>query len=43
MIYKNISSDLENANCQELIENVVETEYKGILSKIGKQIYIKVY
>ncbi len=38
---QNISSDLENANCQELIENVVETEYKGFYQKIGKQIYIK--
>ncbi len=38
---QNISSDFENANCQELIENVVETEYKGFYQKIGKQIYIK--
>ncbi len=37
----NISSDFENIDCQELAENIVETECSGFYQKIGRQIYIK--
>lgn len=38
---QNTSSSLENINCKESIENIVETECRGFYQKIGKQIYIK--
>ena len=37
----NISSSFENIDCQELAENIVETECSGFYQKIGRQIYIK--
>lgn len=38
---QNISSSFENIDCQELAENIVETECSGFYQKIGRQIYIK--
>ncbi len=38
---QNISSSFENIDCQELVENIVETECSGFYQKIGRQIYIK--
>lgn len=47
-IHKNINSDIpsisssfKDVDCQESIENIVETECKGLYQKIGRQIYIK--
>ncbi len=47
-VHKNINSDIpsisssfKNVDCQESIENIVETECKGLYQKIGRQIYIK--